>query len=87
LKVATWGNLYWPIALPIILLIIFIPETIALVTNAKNTLSDWTWNILHVQPGGGPISGWTVLHFFVFVIWLGLVIWLTYHFFFRDITT
>jgi hypothetical protein len=82
----TWGNDYWPWALLAVVLIIMIPETIALATNAANTLSDWVWRVLHVNPGGGAISGWTFLHYAFFVLWVGLFVWLTYHFFFRDIT-
>ena len=55
-----------------------VPETIALVRNNSETLSDTIWKWFGVK-NGIPISHWTVLHFFL----LAFMIWLLGHMAFR----
>jgi hypothetical protein len=43
-----WGLYYWPYALITASFAFSIPEGIALLTNPKNTLSDYSWGQLHV---------------------------------------
>lgn len=78
-----WGRLYWPIWLGVVTLTFLGPEIYALITNVDNTLSDWVWRSLNVSRGQ---QDWTAAHFLVFGVWLVLVIWLTFHFFFRRFT-
>jgi hypothetical protein len=52
-----------------------IPETIALIANPDNTLSDQVWRWFGVQQGAS-IWHWSVLH----IALLGFMVWLTIHF-------
>lgn len=79
----TWGRIYWPIWLVFTTLTFLGPEVSALTSNVDNTLSEWVWGALHVTKDH---QEWTAAHFLVFGNWLVLVIWLTYHFFFRRFT-
>jgi hypothetical protein len=79
----TWGKLLWPIWLTLVTLTFLVPEIYALITNANNTLSDWIWRLLNVSRNQ---QDWTAAHFLVFGVWLTLVVWLTFHFFFRRFT-
>lgn len=79
----TWGRAYWPIVLTVITLLIMVPETIALITNVNNTLSDWVWRALHVTRDQ---QEWTAAHYLVFGVWVVVQSWLTWHFFFRRFT-
>lgn len=78
-----WGNKYWPIWLSVMVVSFLAPEIYALTTNSVNTLSDWVWRSLNVTKNQ---QDWTAAHFLVFGVWLVLVIWLTFHFFFRRFT-
>lgn len=78
-----WGNKLWPIWLIVMTGTFLGPEVYALTTNANNTLSDWVWRQLNVSRAQ---QDWTAAHFLVFGVWLTLVIWLTFHFFFRRFT-
>jgi hypothetical protein len=78
-----WGKLYWPIWLGVVTLTFLGPEIYALIANVDNTLSDWVWRSLNVSRNQ---QDWTAAHFLVFGVWLVLVIWLTFHFFFRRFT-
>lgn len=78
-----WGKVYWPLWLTVVTLSLLGPEIYALATNANNTLSDWVWRQLNVTRNQ---QDWTAAHFLVFGVWLTLVIWLTFHFFFRRFT-
>ncbi len=55
-----------------------VPETWALLTNPRNTLSDTVWKWFGVQEGV-PIWHWSVLHFAL----LAFMIWLAGHFAWR----
>ena len=76
----TWGEWYWPVATVAILVIILGPETVALVTNVKNTYSWWVWDKLAVNSSAHPTQ-WTAVHLLVFGVWMVTMIWLTGHFF------
>lgn len=55
-----------------------VPETWALLTNPRNTLSDTIWSWFGVKTGV-PLWQWNVLHFAL----LGFLIWLLGHMAFR----
>lgn len=46
----TWGRYYWPFYLVLASLLFIVPELIALFTNYRNTLSQYSWAELHVNP-------------------------------------
>lgn len=85
----TWGRTYWPIFLAATFLLFIVPESMALMgingTNVDNTLSNWVWTRLHIQ-SNEKMNQWSALDFLLFGQWLTLVIWLTWHFFFRKFT-
>jgi hypothetical protein len=47
--VITWGKYYWPYFLTLVSMLFLIPELIAVVTNHANTLSEYSWDELHVS--------------------------------------
>ena len=55
-----------------------VPETVALVRNPRDTLSDTVWGWFGVMRGQ-PISSWSVEHY----VLLAFVIWLAGHIAFR----
>ncbi len=77
----TWGVYYWPIVLTVMTFAILGPELYALFTNVSNTLSVWVWTEMRVNPGD-HFWAWTFGRLATFVIWCGLVFWLTWHFWF-----
>jgi hypothetical protein len=81
---STWGAWYWWIWISVATVTLLGPETYALITNPRNTLSDWVWDKLSV-PVGEQLP-WTAAHYLVFGAWLVLMSWLTFHFFFRRFT-
>lgn len=78
----TWGPRYWPVVLIAGLVLILGPESFAVFTNWRNTLSEWVWTELKVQRDENPWN-WSATQFLVFCVWLVTVLWLTFHFFFR----
>jgi hypothetical protein len=46
--VITWGRYYWPFFLLAVTVAFAIPEIYAIITNVSNTLSDYSWQELHV---------------------------------------
>jgi len=76
-----WGNWYWPAWLVIFTGTLLGPEIYALSARPQNTLSEWVWKQLQVSKE--QQLPWTAAHFLVFGVWLVLVVWLTWHFFFR----
>lgn len=78
-----WGNWYWSVWLWFTTATLLGPEIYALITNARNTFSDYVWRALDVTKDQ---QSWTAAHFLVFCGWLTLTIWLTFHFFFRRFT-
>lgn len=78
---ATWGLWYWPSFL-VVVSVLFLPaEIFALVTNAANTLSDYSWREM-----GLPLSGHAPVHsagwFLSLGSWLVIASWLTAHIWF-----
>ena len=77
----TWGREYWPAFLTVTSLSFAIPELIALFTNVKNTLSDYSWAELGIVNNHIPVHSvaWiislTAWVLFVFIItahiWFG----------------
>lgn len=84
MKTITWGLYYWPYYLILTGATFLIPEIIALITNANNTLSDYSWRELHV---GGAFSHTqhTAAWWISIVAWALAVIVLTAHIWFKDI--
>ena len=70
----TGFRLYWLLWL---IVGFVVPETYALITNARNTLSWTVWDWFGVR-AGVPISHWTFLHFLL----LAFMVWLAFHFVF-----
>jgi hypothetical protein len=79
-----WGDVYWPIWLGVMTITMGVPEVYALITNTRNTLSDWVWDQLNVTTE--QQLPWTAAHYLVFGAWITVVSWLTWHFFFRRFT-
>lgn len=75
----TWGQYYWPITLTVITMAILVPELYAAFTNVANTLSWWVWGELHVKQGD-HVAAWTAGRYLSLFAWLGLMSWLTWHF-------
>lgn len=71
----TRWQLYW---LAWLLVGFLVPETYALFTDSRNTLSETTWSWFGVMKNQ-PISQWSVQHY----ILLGFVVWLAGHMAFR----
>lgn len=78
----TWGPRYWTVYLIAGAVLLLGPEIFALVTNWRNTLSDYVWMELKVQRDENPWN-WSATMFLVFCVWMLLWFWLTFHFFFR----
>lgn len=77
-----WGGSYWPAWLGLAVLTFLVPEIYALATNVRNTLSWWVWDQLHIAAGESPTQ-WSAVAFLTFGVWLVMVVWLTFHFWFR----
>lgn len=50
MKPPSWGLWYWPTFLILVSVYFLSGELPALFTNSKNTLSDYSWYELHVDP-------------------------------------
>lgn len=83
MKPPTWGLTYWPVYLIITSVLFFTGEIPALLTNAKNTLSDYSWYELHLQPG---ITQHTVAWWLSLLAWLLFAVIITGHIWFRNPT-
>jgi hypothetical protein len=80
-KPPTWGLTYWPIFLIAGSAWFIIGESLALATNAKNTLSDYSWYELHIQPG---ITQHTVAWYFSLIAWVLFAVLITGHIWLRN---
>lgn len=78
----TWGRWYWPVWMAVLFFSFLGPEISALIVNHNNTLSDWVWVQLKVDPTQKQ-QQWTAAHLLVFGVWCLVVYWLTFHFFYR----
>ena len=76
----TWGKYYWPFYLILLSLLFLVPELIALFTNYMNTLSQYTWAELNVNP---HISAHTIAWYLSLSGWVLFVIVITLHIWFR----
>ena len=72
----TWGKYYWPYFLILVSCLFLVPEIIALVTNWRNTLSQYTWKELHVDP---HIHVHTIAWYISLITWLLFTIIITLH--------
>lgn len=77
----TWGREYWPVFLIVTSLLFLAGELTALATNARNTLSDYSWFELHLRPG---ISVHSMAWYLSFTGWLLFVVVITWHIWFRS---
>lgn len=82
---STWGNYYWPGFLISFFAMLIGPEIYALITNWKNTLSNWVWTFLNITKNQS-MSQWSATDFLLFGAWMVTVTWLTFHFFLRKFT-
>lgn len=78
-----WGNWYWPIGL-CVMSALFVPaELFALLTGARNTLSDYCWRELGVSKAlelsGHGAAWWASL-----TSWLLFVVIITLHIWYRS---
>ena len=78
LVTATWGHKYWLVWSVFTFLTFIVPEVYALVTNWRNTLSNWVWVALRVQRGQS-INQWTAAHFLVGGMLVLVFAWLIGH--------
>lgn len=79
----TWGRYYWPIAL-IVISILFMPaEVLALLTNTKNTLSDYAWYELDITVPTEKFTAHTAAWFLTLGMYITVVVWLFYHIWFE----
>jgi hypothetical protein len=81
-EAGTWGRWYWPIWMVATFLFFIGPEVFALITNWKNTLSNWVWVALRVKTGQS-ITDWTAAHFLVGGMLIVVFGWLVGHFLFH----
>jgi hypothetical protein len=75
---------YWPIWMLTGLSLFLLREIWALASgHAKDTLSDWTWNQLHITENES-FWHWSQVDLLVFCTYVTVfVIWLPWHFFFH----
>lgn len=72
----TWGIFYWPYWIVLTSLTFLVPEVIALVTNWRNTLSNYAWTELNVSP---HITVHTIAWYISLIVWLLFVVVITAH--------
>lgn len=76
----TWGRYYWPFFIVLTSVLFLVPELIALFTNYMNTLSEYSWAELHVNP---HVSMHTLAWYLSLGGWIMFVIVITLHIWFR----
>jgi len=76
----TWGRLYWPFFIVVTSALFLGPELIAIFTNAANTLSEYSWAELNVNP---RIPMHTVAWYTSLIAWLLFVVVITAHIWWR----
>jgi hypothetical protein len=79
----TWGKEYWPIMLIITSILFLGPEIYALVTNVKNTLSDYARYELNVTTPTEAFNAHTAAWLLTLGVWLVVAFWLTFHIWFE----
>ena len=80
----TWGLVYWPVYLTIASAFFLVPEIMALITNAANTLSDYCWRQLNVTMTFGH-GAHTVAWWLSLMSWIMFVVIITLHIWWRSI--
>jgi hypothetical protein len=75
----TWGKWWWPIFLIVTSLAFLVPELIALVTNFRNTLSDYARYELNVTTPTQGFTTHTAAWLLSLGVWLVVAFWLTWH--------
>lgn len=75
----TWGRVYWPYFLLVVSLTFLIPELIAFFTNKANTLSEYSWDELHV----GALQVHTISWYLSLGTWVLFVVLITLHIWWR----
>lgn len=79
----TWGKTYWPVMLIITSLLFLVPEIYALVTNFRNTLSDYARFELNVTTPTEPFTSHSAAWLLTLGVWLVIAFWLTFHIWFE----
>lgn len=79
---SNWGHVWWPVYLILCGVLFIVPECIALVTNASNTLSEYCWKELAASP---KLPLHTVAWNISLIGWLLAVIVLTIHIWFKGV--
>lgn len=76
-QVMTWGKYYWPFAMLLVSLIVGGPEIFALITNPRNTLSDFSWFELGVHKNFVPTVSWyaSLIVYVLVAVVLAIHIW------------
>ncbi len=78
---ATWGLTYWPAFILAVVLSFGVAETIALITNTRNTLSWFAWRELGV-PLNGSTPLFTAAWYFSFALYIVVAVFLGIHIWF-----
>lgn len=81
--VMTWGKTYWSWFLIVVTLGFAIPEVIALITNYKNTLSDYARFELDITTPTEAFGAHSAAWLLSLGLWLVLAFWLTFHIWFE----
>lgn len=79
----TWGRTWWPIFLIVTSIAFLGPEIYALVTNVKNTLSDYARYELNVKTPTEAFTAHTAAWLLSLGVWLVVAVWLTFHVWFE----
>ena len=79
----TWGKTYWPIFLIVTSLAFLGPEIYALVTNFRNTLSDYARYELNITTPHEAFTAHSAAWLLTLGVWLVIAFWLTFHIWFE----
>lgn len=85
-QLVTWGYYYWPVFLILVSLGFLPAELYAVFTNTSNTLSDYAWYELGVNPSLGKPLIHSAAWFLTQGVYLVMVAWLWRHIWFRQYT-
>lgn len=78
-KVATWGNFFWPYWIIVTSVTFLGPEIYALITNFRNTLSDYARYELGVTVGVNNHGIHSIAWWASLLVWLVFIAWITPH--------
>lgn len=83
MRVIWSAAVWWPTWLLAAVSLFLLREIWALASGRPgDTLSWWVWRNLGIMVGERP-ENWTAGAFLTFGLWIVLVVWLTFHFWFR----